>query len=81
MMRQSLTPMARADRMNSRSRSVSTEPRTRRAYCTHCETISRMIVLVSPPPTMAMKVMASRMKGIASCTSANRMTSMSQKPR
>ena len=41
----------------------------------------KKITLNRPPPRMAMKVMATRMKGSASCTSAKRITIMSQKPR
>ena len=41
----------------------------------------KKITLNRPPPRMAMNVMATRMKGSASCTSAKRITIMSQKPR
>ncbi|MNY66418.1 hypothetical protein D3C86_2038400 [compost metagenome] len=80
-MARSRTPKARAASTNSRSRSASTCARTSRAYCTHCDTIMKKMTLNSPPPRMAMNVMATRMNGSASCTSAKRMTIMSQKPR
>jgi hypothetical protein len=80
-MARSRTPKARAASTNSRSRTDSTMPRTSRAYCTHCEMIMNRMMFVRPPPRMEMKVIATRMKGSASCTSTQRISSMSTKPR
>src|SRR5207244_2342118 len=58
----------------SRSFTASTPPRTTRAYTTHPAAERLRMMLRRPRPTIALIVMARRMNGNESCTSARRMS-------
>jgi hypothetical protein len=55
--------------------------RTTRAYCTHCAIAMNAISFHMSVPRMAANVMAIRMNGSASCTSAQRIKTPSHTPR
>src|SRR5216684_1254257 len=69
-----LIPSAAAACTKSRCLTESTSPRTTRAYTTHPAAERLRMMLRRPSPTMALIVIASRMKGKESCTSAMRIS-------
>ena len=69
-----LIPSAAAACTKSRCLTDSTSPRTTRAYTTHPAAERLRMMFRSPSPTIALIVMASRMNGNESWTSAMRMS-------
>src|SRR5881296_2475450 len=71
-----LIPSAAAACTKSRCLTDSTSPRTTRAYTTHPAAERLRMMFRSPSPTIALIVMASRMNGNESWTSAMRMSAV-----